>query len=537
MLTLAMILDNPGEQPHQTRYRDPRVLAELGYTDLIVYPTTGLSGLLGPDTLTLGELRRWVGDQYEAVQQTITEAHTAGLGAWVTYDAPVLAAELTGSALTCINHTPTMLCPASDELLEMTGQCLEALLSRIDHVKGVVLRLGDSDAAKLPYLVGNDIYSPHCSRCSAMGRADRLVRFIRYFYDLVVGRLERQLIVRAWNVKPGGMHDTPELCSRVVEQLPKDDRLILSFKFTQTDFWRFQRWNPSSLVCADRPIIYELQCQREFEAKGAVPNYQAPLWRDGMPEMGGTTGLAEVSDKVNLAGLWAWVRGGGWRGPYITPDAETWIDANVYAVPKLAADPKVDIDTLARAWINERLGCDQPAATDAMLRVLRDSPQTAREAFYIGPYALRRGTPWFPSSNVVQDDQIDAEAAWAVIQRLPANALDDVVNEKAAAEHRLAEDHAGVQHAEGLPRNINQSLDYYETLVATLRSLLTGLVAYRRHLLRPDPAGAKSVINEMQRCQARWLRHTQNARLGTASAFSSDNLMSFTQRIIDQLEG
>jgi len=55
--------------------------------------------------------------------------------------------------------------------------------------------------------------------------------------------------------------------------------------------------------------------------------------------------------------------------------------------------------------------------------------------------------------------------------------------------------------------------------------------------MRPDAAAAKAVVREMQRCQTRWLRHTQNTRLGTASAFTSDNLMPFTQRIIDQLEG
>ena len=80
------------------------------------------------------------------------------------------------------------------------------------------------------------------------------------------------------------MHDNPDLCRRVIQRLPDDDRLIYSFKFTHTDFWRYQRWNPSSLVCGNRPVIFELQCQREFEGKGAVPDYQPPLWSAGMKE-------------------------------------------------------------------------------------------------------------------------------------------------------------------------------------------------------------------------------------------------------------
>ena len=557
MHTFAMILDNPGEQPHQTRYRDPGQLKALGYSDLIVYPTTGLSGLLGPDTLANADLRRWVEQQYDSVQTSVSDARRAGLGAWLMYDAPALAAELVGSAMTCIDPPGTApapgtgasggaaktLCPASDELLDMCGQALEALVARIDGVDGIVLRLGDSDAAKIPYLVGNDVYLPHCSRCASLGRADRLVRFVQFFYELVVQKLGRKLIVRAWNVRPGGMHDNPELCQRVVERLPKDDRLILSFKFTQTDFWRYQRWNPSSLVCGDRPIIYELQCQREFEGKGAVPNYQAPLWRDGMTELDGAVGLAYIAPQVNLAGLWAWVRGGGWRGPYINPANEMWIDVNVYAVPRLAADPQADTDDLVRRWIAERLGVTDAAApgAGALLQVLKDSPRNVLEMFYIGPYAKGRPDPWRPSASFIQDDQIDAEAAWGAVQRLSDAALDEVVGEKQAAEHRLTEDQRLLQQVMAhLPAPLNErlplSLQYTITLAQTLRSLLGGLVAYRRWMRRGEPALTQSAEKSMRICQSCWVHHTQRiATHGGPSPFSSDNLWDVTQRVIEHV--
>ncbi len=541
MLTLAMILDNPGEQPHSTRYRDPAELRRLGYSDLIIYPTTGLSGLMGPDTLTTPDYRRWVSQQYESVHATAAAAHSAGMGAWILYDAPSLAKELATPSMSCVNHQPQVLCPASPELLEMSGRCLEDLLQRIDPVDGVVLRLGDSDAGKLPYLVGNDIYVPHCARCAALGRADRLVRFITFFYNLVVEKLGKKLIVRGWNLRPGGMHDNPELCHRVIEQIPNDPRLILSFKFTQTDFWRFQKWNPSSLVCNGRPIIYELQCQREFEGKGAVPDWQAPLWRDGMPEVPGAMGLAEVASKVNLAGLWAWVRGGGWRGPYVSADREWWIDANVVAVPQLAADPKADLDTLARNWIKERLGCTDHAATEAVLQTMKHSTESVRQTFYVGPYARRRKDPWHPGAHLMQDDLIDAEAAWSIVQQLPEADLDELVAEKLAAENRLAEDRNALMRVasrfgEPLAHGLPLTLEYAETLAQTLRHLIAGLVAYRRYLRRPEPAGAQAAIRSLRACQTGWVHHTQRVvSHGTASAFGSDNLWDFTQRIIDRL--
>lgn len=543
MLTLAMILDNPGEQPHQTRYRDPKELRALGYSDLIVYPTTGLSGLLGPDTLVVGDVRRWVEEQYASVQKTISEARSAGMGAWIMFDAPALAAELVGSAMTCINQKPPMLCPASDELLDMIGQCVEGLLARIEGVDGLVLRLGDSDAAKVPYLVGNDVYAPHCSRCSMMGRADRIVRFVTFFHELVVKKLGRKLIVRAWNVRPNGMHDNPDVCRRVVERLPEDDRLILSFKFTQTDFWRYQKWNPSSLCCGDRPVIYELQCQREFEAKGAIPNYQPMLWSGGMTELDGAVGLAELAGKVNLVGLLSWVRGGGWRGPYITNDRESWIDANVYAVPRLAANPRMDADQLMHEWITQRLGVTDPAAVEVLTQVLRHSTQTVLEGFYIGPYARRRHDAWYPSANFIQDDQVDAEAAWAILQQLSDADLDKAVAEKVDAEARISEDRKALQRVAGsmdkrLADSFLSGLEYGQTLIQTLRYLVTGLATHRRWTRKHEAALALATNSAMRNCQSAWTHHTGRvAGHSSASPFTSDNLWDFTQSVIDRSEG
>ena len=103
-----------------------------------------------------------------AVEQTLSEARGAGLTTWLTYDAPSLARELVGGAMTCLKN-PNVICPASGEALEMSGQCLEALVARFSDVDGIVLRLGDNDAHRLPYLLGNDIYSPHCGRCNWAG--------------------------------------------------------------------------------------------------------------------------------------------------------------------------------------------------------------------------------------------------------------------------------------------------------------------------------------------------------------------------------
>ncbi|MCC7146894.1 MAG: hypothetical protein IT443_10660 [Phycisphaeraceae bacterium] len=546
MLKLATLLDNPGEPRQESRYRDPAQLKALGYTGLVLYESTSLSGIASPEDVGPGEWRRWLEQQFEAIDQTIIRARRAGLDVYLSYDVLCLPRDLVlrdPSALTCKGRVLT-LCPASETALERSSQALDALMARWPDLSGIVLRFGDNEASRLPYLTGNDIYMPHCPRCSRMSRADRVVSLIDHFYRRVVQQHDKTLIVRAWNVHPDGMHDSPDLCRKIADRLPnppQDPKLILAFKFTQTDFWRYQQWNQSSLLFGGRPIIYELQCQREFEGKGGMPNWQVPLWRDGHPETDapGTMGLAQVAGQVNLAGLLAWVRGGGWGGPFIKN--ETWIDANVVAVPRLADNPHTDPQALADHWIESRLGLSGPPA-EAVKQVLAHSPEVIRNAFYIGPYARSLKKPWHPSGDFIQDDLIDAKALWRTIQHLPDDKLDDVMREKQAAVDQIAHDRALLQHVLN-PRThsvldpLLNTLLYAESLFSTLRDLTDGLIAYRRYQRTSDRAQAEQCAQRLFAAQSDWNHHSQRhgSMAGSATAFREAHLWELTQQILGEV--
>jgi len=562
MLKLATILDNPGEPFANSRYRDPQQLKSLGYNGVVLYETTGLSGVESPDSVSSGEMRRWVGQQFEIIRQRIEQAVAADLEVYISYDVLSLARDVVdrqtasaggAAALTCTKK-PATLCPASEAALERSGQALEALLQRFPGVRGVVLRFGDNDAARLPYLIGNDIYSPHCARCSQLGRADRISLVLNHFYKIVVTKRDKRLIARAWNVRPNGLHDSVELCRRVQARLPgadneADDRFVLSFKFTQTDFWRYQKWNPASLVCGKRPIIYELQCQREFEGKGGVPNWQVPLWRDGYPEArdaapsdgaASPNGLAQVADKVNLAGLWAWVRGGGWGGPFVSN--ETWIDANVFAVPLLADEPTVDPDVLADQWITQRLNVTDPPLSAALRQALDNSPDTIRDGFYIGPFARAKADPWHPNADWIQDDLLDARSARRIIEKLADAALDEVVAEKQAAVERITRDRAALQQLlsdrnRSVVEPLINTMSYADSLFEAMRDLLAGLIAYRRYQKSRDSATAAMCRQRLISAQSHWSNHTQRhgSLPGAATAFREAHFWELTQQILGEL--
>jgi hypothetical protein len=551
MLKLASLLQNPGEPEITSQYKDPAVLKDLGYNGLVLYSTTGLSGVTSPEDIADRELARWVAQQLDDTARRTEEAAAAGLDVYLSYDMLVLtkAYALSHTDELCCKGSADTLCPASTLAMDRSIAALDGLIRRLPKVAGVVLRFGDTDARRLPYLIGNDLYAPHCPRCSQLGRADRVVAAIERAYDLVALKHDRRLIVRAWNVRPSGFHDAPELAQRIVDRLPgepTDDRLVLSFKFTQTDFWRYQPWNQSSVIAGEktgrnRPILYELECQPEFEGKGGVPNYQPTLWRDGMPEaFDDRGGLAKVASQVNLAGLWAWVRGGGWGGPFVTEEA--WIDANAYAVPRLADDPEANVTQLAKQWCKDRLHLDEPELINAVTGILERSAELAREAFYFGPFTATKGSCWHPAADWVSDDQLNAEACWRIVQRIPEEELDHTVQEKEHAAEQISSDRhllqtmVGDRNHDRLQSLVN-TLIYAESLYAAMRDLTAGLVAYRRFQDTGNRDHADTARSRMFSAQSEWNHHAQRHAMlpGTATPFREFGFWELTQRVLDEV--
>lgn len=552
MLKLATLLQNPGEPEITSQYKDPAVLKELGYNGLVLYSTTGLSGVISPEDIADRELSRWVAQQFDEAARRVEEAVAVGLKVYLSYDMLVLPKDylLSHAEELCCKGTTDTICPASHLAMQRSMAALDAMIQRYPKAAGIVLRLGDTDARRLPYLVGNDLYSAHCPRCSQLGRADRVVAAIEQAYALVAIRHNRRLIVRAWNVRPSGFHDSPELAQRIVDRLPgtpDDENLVLSFKFTQTDFWRYQPWNQPSTLAGDlgkggRPILYELQCQREFEGKGGMPNYQPTLWRDGMPEAfeADRGGLAKVAGQVNLAGLWAWVRGGGWGGPFVQDEA--WIDANVVAVPKLADDPHADVASLAEAWIKDRLHIDEPELIDAITGILQRSAELNREAFYFGPFTTTKDSCWHPAADWVSDDQLNAEACWRMIQRIPDTELDLAVQEKEHAAEVISNDRHLLQtlagdRAHSRLQSLVNTLIYAESLFSAMRDLTAGLVAYRRFRETGNRDFADAACTRMFSAQSEWNHHAQRHAMlpGTATPFREFGFWEITQRVLDEV--
>ena len=544
-MILATNVRNPAEPAPAGGEVRPGELAQLGYGGVVLFETIALLGLTDPDAAPDADTRRWAEHLGADVDAKVAEAEGAGVEVWLCVDAPALPVwrvEARPDRFTCRRRTE-ILCPAREAT---TAACVAAGLEVLDHwpsAAGIVLRLGDSDVGKLPHLVGSDVYAPRCGRCEPMSPADRVLEMTRAFHAAVVGQRGKKLILRGWNLGDGLMHEDPAVAAEVAAGLPGDPgdgSMVLAFKHTAGDFRRDRSWNASAYASGGWPVLFELQCQREYEGKGGIPNWQVPQWVHGDPHApplkrdGGVIpgGLLEASRRLNLAGVLSWVRGGGWGGPFASDPS--WIDANAWAVPRVVEalfrgeeDPAAG---LAAAWATQRLGLGEGAAA-AVAEVLEASPEMVRRAFYFrtdhapdpaDPDARPATSRW------VSDDLVDVNKLARLIDRLPEERLDPAVAAKAEAAAtatalrlRLQEAAAaGGADARRL-KPLVSTLVYTESLLRCFHHLTAGLVARRRHREKPAAATGEAATRLLQAAVSDWMHHTQrhaNA-LGTATAF------------------
>ncbi|WP_432800127.1 hypothetical protein [Poriferisphaera sp. WC338] len=549
MLKLATLIENPGEPLIDSRYHDPSHLKQLGFNGVVLYPTTALSGLNQLEDIKSDEMKRWIKNHTQCVEQEIEKARAAELAVYLFYDMLVLPADivdLSPASINCKNRTDTI-CPASSKAYDLCMQALETHLQNWRHVDGIVLRFGDTDAPRLPYLLGNDIYSPYCPRCSNLSKLDRITEAINRAYDIIVNHHQKKLIVRAWNVRPNGLHDSIELAQKLAAKLPgdeNDDRLILSFKFTHTDFWRYQTWNKSSLQFGNRPILYELQCQREFEGKGSFCNWQYPIWQNGMPEtveQEQSAGIKNISKHTSFSGIFAWVRGGGWGGPFIS--SESWIDANVYAAIQLADNPETAPEDVASHWVREQLNIQDESVVQIIVKILLDSESMVRQAFYIEPFARKRIDGWYPNADWIQDDVFDADALARLLEKLTAKEAAKALAEKQNVLDMIGRARTQLQQAQNKENRskiepLVTSLIYAESLIETITLLIDGLIKHKQFRETRDDSLVQAITQRILSAQSHWNHHTQ--RIGTLpgapTPFREKGFWELTQNILASLQ-
>jgi hypothetical protein len=330
-----MVHFNPGEPPVRSAFRDPARLRAAGFNGMVindfifvsaVVPFDSPAGRLFPATPAE---RAWADRAAAGIERQIVRCHRAGIRALFFTDFIVLPKRVK-------DYYGEKICDAAGDIvlekpatLLLLRAMLGAVFRRFPGLDGLVVRTGEVCLLDLPYHAGN---------LPITRGAQSHLALIRLLRAEVCAKHGKFLVYRTWSFD--GFHTDPAYYRRVTARIPPHPKLLFSMKHTAGDYWRTYPFNPTLGIGRHRQLV-EVQCQREYEGKGAYPAYVMHGVIHGFEEFAGRRrpqGLADLRGNRRLAGIWVWSRGGGWVGPHIVN--EFWCKLNAGVLSRWARQPE-----------------------------------------------------------------------------------------------------------------------------------------------------------------------------------------------------
>ncbi|MEU1945907.1 hypothetical protein ABZ554_26620 [Streptomyces sp. NPDC020125] len=427
---LDMVQSNPGEPAAESRFDDPRLLADYGYDGQVVNefrpPHTAVTfDSVDPRIFPPGsDGRAWVEATARHIDERISRAHAAGLAAYYFTDIimlPKRLVELHGDQLLDGSGRIDLARPFTQEVHRLM---LREVFARFPGLDGLVVRTGETYLQNVPYHTGNN---------PVLHGADSHLTLLGILRDEVCERAGKRVFYRTWSTGDDKLTADPDYYRGVTDRVPVHDNLLFSIKHTARDFWRTVPFNPTIGVGRHRQIV-EVQCQREYEGKGACPDYVLDGVINGFEEFRGApgpTGLAHVAANPIVSGVWTWSRGGGWRGPYI--GNELWCDLNTWVAARWTRDTgRTEADVFAEYAARAGL---RGAAVGRFRRLALLSAAGTLRGHYSTVYPLSRLT-WTRDQFLGGSDK-DLTADFGRIHA--AGLVEKVLEEKARAARAWAQ--------------------------------------------------------------------------------------------------
>lgn len=419
-----------------------------------------------------GEFRRRHEVLRGAFGRLFEHARRAGMGVYLKTD--MLA--LTEPLERVLRERAGGLDAGDPRLWRVYAAGLDELFDRMPDVHGVVVRVGEAGAL---YKVDG---WPYWSEMAVREPAE--LRLMLEMLLPVFERHSRDLVLRSWSVGVGALgelHTDPVVYDDVLGDI-ESPSLVVSTKFTQGDYFAFLPLNPTLAQGRHRRLI-EFQARREFEGFGAFPNFLADEHARAIRTL--------MRANPNIAGTSLWTQEGGplHAGPmsiYPLHGYWRWIDANVYATLRLAADPAAPPAALAEEWVRETVSED-PVVVETLADVLLRSRAAVEKALYVRPFAEQRarigGIESTPMMWIMEWDVVgDWSAVSSTVYRASRERLDDAIADgfdaaREAREMRRAVEALGPRLGDD-PHGVAmlRSLEYQE-------SLFLALAWYRKALL------------------------------------------------------
>ena len=386
-MKLAYVHDPPNESSIDSRWRDPRHLADNGFTDMVV--ADQLSGCL---SLVMKNADEEVTDpSLEALGEAVRAAVNSGVRPWLMEDLFTLSND------TERDHNG---CPHDDNLWQEISENLHSIFEKFPDLEGIIFRFGESFET---HQWANRVspFECGCELCSAQGKIGAINRMVSELEEIVCNGLGMRCMLRMWDLGDDGIHADSEQQSAALASWNDNPRLVVSVKHSATDYWRHQPWN-ESIQLDGPPRIIEFQCEREYEFLGLVPNYLGRHFAEGFPEIDppNSAGLANCRPE-NWAGSYIIPRGGGWSAEHATDDF--WSAMNAHAIVALTNDPTMDPEFILDEFLLLN-GFEEKKTRRKFASLIERSSELVLHLRYLPTYHDLTSQLWMPSENWFRDD-------------------------------------------------------------------------------------------------------------------------------------
>lgn len=351
-LVMDMVHHNPGDKQYDSRYNNPATLAAMGYNAKCFYlfdsPTLAINwDGYDPNVLPEGSAdRAWVEAKAKRLNSLYDECKENGIDVFAMCDLVLLPKRLVALK----NIASTYGDPTNETTQELLRYQIQQSFAQFPQLDGLVVRIGETYLEDAPYHQGNIQNKTDADRC--------IIPLMQLLREEICVKLNKRLVFRTWM----SFDENPLLYSYVSKSVEPHENLYIGIKHCEGDFHRGNDFS-DVLATGRHQQIVEVQCAREYEGKGAFPNYVARGVIDGfeehqsLQEAGNVWNLREVHQSGRLTGMWTWTRGGGWEGPYVKD--ELWCDMNAWVMAQWALHPESDEESLFKAYCTERLQLDE----------------------------------------------------------------------------------------------------------------------------------------------------------------------------------
>ena len=348
-LVLDMVHFNPGEPHYATQFADPAFEKNMGFNGKVfsLFESAHLAvdwDVYDTNILAVGTPdRAWVDAKRAEVNQKYDAAKVAGMDVYCMSDLilfPKRLVSLYGMSATMgnINNTNTELWLRRE---------LNLMFTQFPQLDGIVVRIGETYLQDAPYHQGkiDNQTSPSLT----------IIPLMNILRDEVCVKLGKKVIFRTWGSFDVNLTDFLTVSAAIEPHT----NLIWSVKHVEGDFHRGNNFS-KVLGQGRHKFIVEVQCAREYEGKGAHPEYIANGVIEGFEEHLARMGTNQIRSLRDLyqqsplfCGVWTWSRGGGWEGPYLKN--ELWPDLNAWVMAQWALNPTNTEESIFDRYAVERL--------------------------------------------------------------------------------------------------------------------------------------------------------------------------------------